>query len=104
GSLSIHAKSRCELRRSDQPDYDIAAIGLRAARNQIRDFHPGPGNGFAAGLSSQQERIIMGIVKDYNKLVYDIAHVRTPRRKSANALIERMDALLQQDRGHEAAI
>lgn len=91
-ALAANAKARCELRRSDQPEYDRVAGHLRASRNEIRDFEiDGPHINHAASLTRKTDDKILDLVQDYRKLVYDIAHVRTPRNVSSAALIERIN-------------
>ena len=91
-ALAANAKARCELRRSEQPEYDRVAGHLRASRNEIRDFEmDGPHINHAASLTRKTDDKILDLVQDYRKLVYDIAHVRTPRNVSSAALIERIN-------------
>jgi hypothetical protein len=91
-NMSMSAKARSELMRSDLPDYDLAAVQLRASRNQIRDFKVQ--HSHAASVTAHDDRKILQVVKDYSKLVYDIAHVRAPRTASTKELIRRVDNLL----------
>lgn len=91
-ALAANAKARCELRRSDQPEYDRVAGHLRASRNEIRDFDLNETDtNHAASITRKTDDKILDLVQDYRKLVYDIAHVRTPRNVSSAALIERID-------------
>jgi hypothetical protein len=92
--LAAAAKDRCELMRSDQPDFDMAAGRLRAYRNQIRDWDQEPDKSHAAALESRTEKNILRLVEDYQELVYDIAHVRAPRHTSTRELLQKIDKIL----------
>lgn len=89
--FSAAAKQRCETQRHDS-DFENAAAALRAGRNLIRAFRPDENdNSHVATVTPRTDTDILKLVQDYRKLVYDIAHVRTPRRVSTDELIKRID-------------
>lgn len=89
--FSAAAKERCEIQRHD-PDFEDAAADLRSGRNLIRAFRPNnKDSGYVATVTPRMDTDILKLVQDYRKLVYDIAHVRTPRHVSTDALIQRID-------------
>ncbi len=90
--LSAAAKARCELLRND-PDFDAAVISLHSKRNLIRDFKISDDVKHAGNVSKKEDTEILKLVQSYRKLVYDIAHVRTPRNVSAAELIQKIEKL-----------
>lgn len=103
--LSAAAKSRCELMRSD-PDFDGAAANLRINRDLIRSFSLAPApeaRTHAARLNGSADKEILALVQRYRKLVYDIAHVRTPRKESTRKLVEDMEKFRTRASGIDAA-
>lgn len=91
--LNTAAKSRCELSRHD-PDFDAAASHLRASRNLIKEFKPS-GTGHIGAVTKAADKKILSLVQSYRELVYDIAHVRTPRKVSTKELLEQINNALK---------
>jgi hypothetical protein len=91
-NFAASAKERSELMRSD-PDFDEAAGHLRSNRNQIKHFELENGyhqHALIRGGEKDKDQKILGLVDEYRRLVYDIAHVRAPRFHSTDQLIDKI--------------
>jgi len=102
------AKQRAQLMRSD-PDYDNTVCAFKGCINIFNELKEEQLMGqkdkpFAARVTDNVDgRKTLELLKDFIALVYDLAHVRTPRAGSTAEYVRNVEAFIAQGKAGQAS-